>query len=261
MNWRTAPVWHVQQDEKVAKKFQLALSMELVSRLPLSVSDCILDIGSGDGQLTAQIAERVPQGSVVGIDHAPSMITAAKKWIRADLPLSFVEMNAEDIQLQQRYNWILSFYAVNWVENKPALFDRIPTLLQPYGRLAWIMTNRNPYLFQARYALIQQPKWAPYFQDYHDVTHVFEDDCYADYAQSVGLADVQTVTRAHDLPCTNREQLSMLLKLFTHALTYVPVAQHDAFIHELTDLYLARLPPKVGLLTFLVTTLTATYLP
>jgi SAM-dependent methyltransferase len=255
------PSWSMQRYQKYAKKYQIKQSLELLRRLPISVSDCILDVGCGDGQLTAQIAERVPQGKVVGIDHAASMLAEANKWTRLDLPLSFVEMNAEDIQLHQRYNWIVSFYCLQWIENKQAFFNRIPQLLQPYGRLACVMTNRNPYLYQARYTLIQQPKWRSYFEDYHDITDAFDDDGYAGYAQSIGLADVQCVTRAHDFPCQDREQLEKYLQLVTPALVHVPLVLQDAFIRELTDCYLDHLPPKLSLLTYLVTTLTATYLP
>ncbi len=40
----------------------------LISEIPLSGSEHILDLGCGDGVLTAFLAGKVPHGRVVGID-------------------------------------------------------------------------------------------------------------------------------------------------------------------------------------------------
>lgn len=37
-----------------------------------------MDVGCGDGKITAQIGEKVPNGQVLGIDKSSSMIELAK---------------------------------------------------------------------------------------------------------------------------------------------------------------------------------------
>jgi ubiquinone/menaquinone biosynthesis C-methylase UbiE len=52
---------------------------ELISKLSLKENDTVLDIGCGDGKITAEIAEQVPAGSVKGIDNSESMIKLASE--------------------------------------------------------------------------------------------------------------------------------------------------------------------------------------
>jgi trans-aconitate methyltransferase len=50
---------------------------ELIVRVRLTGQEQVLDIGSGDGKVTAEIAECVPQGGVVGIDSSTEMVRFA----------------------------------------------------------------------------------------------------------------------------------------------------------------------------------------
>jgi trans-aconitate methyltransferase len=61
---------------------QYGWGLSNVERLGLRGPEWVLDIGCGDGKLTAEIARRVPAGRVVGIDNAPGMIEFARCVIR-----------------------------------------------------------------------------------------------------------------------------------------------------------------------------------
>ena len=47
---------------------QAALAEEQLGRLTLEGAERVLDVGCGDGKITAEIAARVPRGSVLGVD-------------------------------------------------------------------------------------------------------------------------------------------------------------------------------------------------
>lgn len=40
----------------------------------------ILDIGCGPGTITADLAERVPEGHVTGVDRSPEIVERARAW-------------------------------------------------------------------------------------------------------------------------------------------------------------------------------------
>jgi SAM-dependent methyltransferase len=64
---------------------QEAMAGEQLARLELAGTERVLDVGCGDGKVTARIAARVPQGSVVGIDPSRNMISfAAERFSAAD---------------------------------------------------------------------------------------------------------------------------------------------------------------------------------
>jgi trans-aconitate methyltransferase len=52
---------------------------ELIAQLNLHGDEHILDVGCGDGKVTAELARAVPKGSVTGIDASPEMIRFARK--------------------------------------------------------------------------------------------------------------------------------------------------------------------------------------
>ena len=51
-------------------RLQEAMAEEVLALLDLEGSERVLDIGCGDGRVTAEIADRVLRGSVVGVDLA-----------------------------------------------------------------------------------------------------------------------------------------------------------------------------------------------
>ena len=53
---------------------QEAMAQEVLAQLDLKHAERILDVGCGDGKITAEIASRVPRGSVVGVDPSGDMV-------------------------------------------------------------------------------------------------------------------------------------------------------------------------------------------
>jgi trans-aconitate 2-methyltransferase len=56
---------------------QLAWARELITKLHLHGNERILDVGCGDGKVTAELARAVPQGVVTGVDSSAEMIRFA----------------------------------------------------------------------------------------------------------------------------------------------------------------------------------------
>src|SRR6266478_2732075 len=74
---------------------QEAMAQEVLALLDLEGSERILDVGCGDGKITAQIASRAPRGSVVGVDPSRDMIRFAQSRFapatRKKIPSSFIK--------------------------------------------------------------------------------------------------------------------------------------------------------------------------
>ncbi len=70
-----------------ASAHQKEWGARLIRGLHLEGDERVLDRGCGDGELTAQLALRVPHGSVLGIDAPEGMIAAAGgRPVLRDLP-------------------------------------------------------------------------------------------------------------------------------------------------------------------------------
>ena len=58
---------------------QQTWARELIAKLKLRGDEHVLDVGCGDGKVTAEIATAVPRGLVIGMDASAEMIAFAKK--------------------------------------------------------------------------------------------------------------------------------------------------------------------------------------
>ena len=75
---------------------QYAWAQELIPKLNLSGKEALLDIGCGDGKITAELSKALPHGKVVGIDSSQEMINLAKTTFpqKKFANLSFQQMDA-----------------------------------------------------------------------------------------------------------------------------------------------------------------------
>ncbi|NLW50915.1 MAG: methyltransferase domain-containing protein [Candidatus Brocadiaceae bacterium] len=105
----------------------------LIAELALQGDECVLDLGSGDGTLTARIADLVPRGQVVGIDASQGMIDAALPKARPNL--QFLRMDINEIDFQSRFDVVVSNATLHWVKDHRRLLANVRRALRPAGHV------------------------------------------------------------------------------------------------------------------------------
>ena len=80
-----------------ASAHQKEWGLKLITELDLRGNETVLDLGCGDGSLTQQIAELLPQGEVLGIDASRGMINTAA--LKAKHNLRFLLLDLDDLDL------------------------------------------------------------------------------------------------------------------------------------------------------------------
>jgi trans-aconitate methyltransferase len=99
----------------------------------------ILDVGCGHGDLTARLAELVPDGEVVGIDASADMVETAARLHQAP-NLRFAHVPAQElasvVEAGSR-DAVVSVACLHWVprEDHPSVLRQIATVLRPGGVL------------------------------------------------------------------------------------------------------------------------------
>jgi trans-aconitate methyltransferase len=84
--------------------------------LPVRSTDAIVDLGCGSGDFTAQLAARVPDGRVLGLDPQPSMIDEARR--RALPNQSFAVAPAQELRSVAgagEFDVVTSRAAMHWI--------------------------------------------------------------------------------------------------------------------------------------------------
>ena len=115
-----------------ASDHQLEWGRGLISELDLRGDEHILDLGCGDGRLTAQLADLVPRGLVIGLDASSSMLRQARQHARANL--RFLRQDLNQIDLAPEFNVIFSNAALHWVKDHARLLARVFQGLRVGGR-------------------------------------------------------------------------------------------------------------------------------
>jgi len=116
---------------------QQTWARELIDKLELRGDEHVLDVGCGDGKITAEIAKAVPRGSATGMDASPPMIEFAKKTFPpSKFPnLRFRAMDAREIRFERKFDLLFSNAALHWVDDHQAFLRGAASVLKPGGRL------------------------------------------------------------------------------------------------------------------------------
>ncbi len=107
-----------------------------LAQLELHGTERVLDVGCGDGKVTAQIARRLTRGSVLGIDPSTRMIAFAQAHCaRLEHPnLAFAVGDATTLTYRGEFDLVVSFNALHWVRDQDAALHAIRAALKPSGR-------------------------------------------------------------------------------------------------------------------------------
>ena len=76
----------------------------------LSTEKTVLDLACGTGILTGQIAQKLPQAEIVGVDITSTYLEKAKEKLDSYQNISFVNQDAEKLNLGKKFDCITASY-------------------------------------------------------------------------------------------------------------------------------------------------------
>ena len=142
----------------------------IIAQLTLDGDERILDIGCGDGKLTAQLAARVPHGCVLGIDTSEEMIAfaEAKFRLRHVSNLSFRIGDAASLEFDHDLDLVVSFSCLHWVQDQAAVLRGIRKSLKQGGRVVLQFAGKGDEasLLDATADVVARPRWRCYFENF-----------------------------------------------------------------------------------------------
>ena len=134
-----------------------AIVAGMLAQMEFQANDRILDLGCGSGWLCGILADKVPQGQVIGIDVADEMVRRARKRFADREKMMFVIGPAEDIPWNDGFfNHVVSVEsAYYWPQPAPSVRE-IFRVTRPDGevRLLINLYKENTYAHQWREKLV-----------------------------------------------------------------------------------------------------------
>jgi trans-aconitate 2-methyltransferase len=107
---------------------------DLMARVFAEEPERVVDLGCGDGALTAILARRWPAATVLGVDSSESMLAEASS--RSTGRLTFELSTIEDWQPEHPVDVLVCNAALHWVPDHATQLPRLVGALAPGGWLA-----------------------------------------------------------------------------------------------------------------------------
>jgi trans-aconitate 2-methyltransferase len=195
--------WNAPEYARIAA-LQEVMAAKALSLLDLKGSERVLDLGCGNGKVTAQIATRVPEGSVVGVDASAHMIDfASQQYPRSARPnLHFETCDIRHLSFHQEFDLVVSFNALHWIPQQEEALGAIHAAMKPgaRARLRLVPAGQRKSLENVLEETRLSSRWAGYYHDFRDpYLHLTPDD-YAALAEHSGLQveSIDTTDEAWD---------------------------------------------------------------
>lgn len=206
---------------------QVTWGRAVLERLELRGDERVIDAGCGTGRLTRELAARLPNGSVIGLDGSRQMLEQARTYLAGCQPsVRFVQALLPDLPFAGWADVIFSTATFHWVRNHPALFANIHRALKRGGVLH-AQCGGGQNLAQARApadAVMRLPQFAKWFVDWQPIWEFADHRVTADRLLAAGFTDVSTGLEAAPV-------------------TFEDEARYRAFVSTVVfRLHLARLP-------------------
>jgi trans-aconitate 2-methyltransferase len=172
---------------------QVEWAERVLDRLPLRGDETVLDAGCGSGRVTRMLLERLPEGRVVAVDSAPSMVEHAREAL--DPARSTVLLaDLTELRLDEPVDAAFSNAVFHWIADHDALFARLGDALRPGGRLvAQCGGEGNIARFhEVARAVAAVPPYAEHLGDWRGPWNFAGPDETAERLEHAGFDEVET---------------------------------------------------------------------
>jgi trans-aconitate methyltransferase len=151
----------------------------------------VLDIGSGDGKVTAEISSCIPDGFVVGVDSSEEMISLARTKYPADAfsNLWFQCEDANSLPFDNEFDVVFSNATLHWILDHRFVLRGIYNSLKHGGKVLLQLGGRGnaidvKIVFDR---LIKKEEWHNYFEGFNFVYGFYGTDEYQLWLHQAGL--------------------------------------------------------------------------
>lgn len=227
---------------------QQVWARELIAKLGLRGDESVLDIGCGDGKVTAEIAALVAQGSVLGVDSSAQMVALAQqRFPPEEHPnLLFQQEDARDLPFCEQFSVVFSNATLHWVRDHRPVLLGIQRSLKNGGKALLQMGGAGNIVAVVAVMdkVVATARWASYLENLVLPFGYYGPDEYRGWLHEAGLTPQRIELFPKDAAHDGAAGFTGWLRT-TQALPYLarlPEHERETFIAEIVEGYVARHP-------------------
>jgi trans-aconitate methyltransferase len=233
------------EDYAMNSKGQLKWGEELIEKLFLEGNEAILDIGCGDGKISAKLSKLVKEGEVFAIDASENMIRFASGQFPKKLfpNLTFLKMNAIEINKLnslKKFDIAFSNACLHWVKNHAAVIKGVRAILKNGGRILFQMGGRGDVgeVLSSIKVVRAMPAYRKYFENFAAPYYFYGAEDYEIWLDKNDFLPVRVELISKDMRHDGDESFKGWLRTAWFPYTdYLPKALRDAFLAEVIEVY------------------------
>jgi trans-aconitate 2-methyltransferase len=204
----------------------------------------VLDLGCGDGTLTAELHARLQARETVGVDTSAAMLERAAAW--AGGGLRFEQGDAASFA-GEPFDLVFSNAALHWIPDHAALLPRLATLVARGGQLAVQVpvNERHPSHLEAALTAAEPP-FAEALGGYTRLSPVLPPEWYAEALFRLGFSERRVRLEIYGHPLESRDDVVEWVRgsLLTDYQQRLPASLWPAFLDRYRQRLAAALPDQ-----------------
>lgn len=232
-------------DYQKSSSAQYNWAMALIAGLNLAGEESILDMGCGDGRVTAHLAGLVPNGRVLGIDLSEEMIRFAADKYADRSNLSFQVGDASDLHFTEQFDLVVSFACLHWVADHLPVLKGVRSSLVPGGCFLMQCGGRGnaARILDLTGDLVASPSWKKYFSGFSFPYHFYGPEEYRTWLAEAGLLLRRAELVSKDMIHQGQAGLEGIIRNTWLPYTErLPAHLRDEFVKQVAGRYLESYP-------------------
>ncbi len=218
-----------------ASTIQWQWAKDALQKYPWIGSERVLDLGSGDGKITAEIADIYTKGLVLGIDISPNMIAYSSDAFKKQ-NLLYQQLDIAKIEFVEQFDLATAFCSLHYVVEQEEALKRIHQSLKEDGHLLFVGPGLDgTSVGNISANLATSDKWLPFFPEYQKQRVYYTKDQYITLLEKTGFSPIFFNVSYDSLQFSDKTALTSWLKGFVNYISHLSDEQKENFLSDIAN--------------------------
>ncbi|KTD70840.1 class I SAM-dependent methyltransferase [Legionella tucsonensis] len=216
-------------DYAIGSYIQASIADNYLNYLTIKPTDQVLDIGCGNGVFSRKILDKIPHGSLLGIDASENMLQLARKAMANYPNASCQQADVLTMKFDKQFDYIVSFWCLHWCAfDIETVFLNIYHALKPGGKVLTLFPSGDD----------------SFMRSYHTIKSSGEFSCLNQFTPPVDFQNFHHLEeRMHALPFQQ-----IIVEHFKHELMLPSLDIFRKFVNGLAFFHGQIPSDKIGIL-------------